>query len=89
MSGNEPESPDACALFDRLDQLLALPNGLQQLFDDYGRRKVCQAILSEEEPENSVTPAEIRDFIDGFIASHPNMVDRRFEFQMRLLHAEK
>jgi hypothetical protein len=72
-------------LFNELDRLLAQPNGLQQLFDEFGRRQVCDAILSEELPMSALTLAEIKANLDGFLADNPDMVNRKFDFTMQLL----
>lgn len=81
-------SNDGQRLFDELEKLLEQPNGLQQLFLEFGRRQVCDAILSEEQPENVSTVDEIQALLRGLIANRPNMVDRKFEFTLRVLPDE-
>ena len=85
----EGYSNDGQRLFDELDRLREQPNGLQQLFLEFGRRQVCDAIMAEEKPENASTIEEIQAMLKGLIADHPNMEHRQFEFTMRVLPAEK
>jgi hypothetical protein len=81
-------SDDGQRLFDELERVLKQPNGLQQLFAEFGRRAVCDAIMSEEPPMNALTVDEIQAMLHGFIKSRPNMVHRKFDFVMSLLREE-
>lgn len=78
-------SSDGQRLFDELDRLLKQPNGLQHVFEEFGRRQVCDAIMSEEPPLSSQTVAEMQESLEGFLNNHPDMRQRKFEFSMTLL----
>lgn len=82
-------SSDGPRLFAELDRLLEQPNGLRQLFEEFGRRGVCDAIMSEEPPMSSSTVAEFQASLKGFLESRPHMSHRHFEFTMKLLPDEE
>ena len=82
-------SDDGPRLFAGLDRLLAQPHGLLQLFDEFGRRAVCDAVMSEEPPFNASTISDFQASLDGFLANHPELKNRQFEFSMKILSDQK
>ena len=82
-------SNDGPRLFAELDRILAQPDGLQTLFDEFGRRAVCDAIMSEEPPLSSATVAEFQASLNGFLESRPHMSHQKFEFTMKLLRDDQ
>ena len=82
-------SDDGPRLFSELERLLQMPNGLQQLFEDFGKRAVCDAILSKEPPLSAQTIAEFQTNLSEFLKSHPEHAHRKFEFTMSILPEEE
>ena len=78
-------SDDGPRLFAKLDRLLAQPHGILQLLEEFGKRAVCDAVMSEEPPFNASTVSDFQASLDGFLADHPELKNRQFEFTMKIL----